>query len=61
VLFKKKAQLQDLIGGSNTDRLVLNAHLYALADKYRIEDLKLLATAKFLKVALQSWRSKAFG
>lgn len=54
------AKLQDLAPSSDADRVVINAHLYALADKYGIEDLKNLAKAKFTKAVEHSWRSEAF-
>lgn len=57
---KKKARLQDLALDSNADRIIVNAQVYALADKYAIEDLKRLAEAKFTESAEKSWRSEAF-
>lgn len=55
-----KARLQDLAQNSDANRIVINAQLYALADKYGIEDLKRLALAKFSNAAEQNWRSEAF-
>ena len=57
---KEKSRLQDFVENPDAERLVVNVDLYTLADKYGIEDLKLLAKAKFSKAALQNWKSAAF-
>lgn len=52
--------LQDYGGDLDTARLTVNTLMYALADKYEIEDLKALAKAKFEQAVLQDWESQAF-
>jgi len=52
--------LQDYGGDLDTERLTVNTLMYALADKYEIEDLKALAKAKFEQAVLQDWESRAF-
>lgn len=56
----EKLRLQGLPETLDTERIVVNANLYALADKYGIPDLKLLAKTKFSTAAAQNWRSEAF-
>jgi len=40
--------------------LVINARMYALADKFGIEDLKKLAREKFASVAVRDWNKRWF-
>lgn len=56
----EKSRLRDFVPDPDTEKLVVNVDLYALADKYGIEDLKLLAKAKFSMAAEQNWKSEAF-
>ncbi|KAK5080168.1 hypothetical protein LTR05_008774 [Lithohypha guttulata] len=44
----------------NTARLVVNTLVYALADKYEIDDLKAQAKQKFEEAVVQDWDSQAF-
>ncbi|KIX05919.1 uncharacterized protein Z518_03893 [Rhinocladiella mackenziei CBS 650.93] len=43
-----------------TTELSTNARMYALADKYEIDDLRELAREKFANAAARDWKSKAF-
>lgn len=44
----------------DTERLTINTLMYALADKYAIDDLKVLAKTKFEEAVVQDWDSQAF-
>lgn len=44
----------------NDNRLTINTLMYAMADKYAIEDLKLLAKTKFENAAADDWETSAF-
>ena len=57
---RETTHLQDDERDLDTARLTVNALMYALADKYEIEDLKLLALSKFATAADQDWESLAF-
>ncbi|KAJ9654151.1 hypothetical protein H2198_006770 [Neophaeococcomyces mojaviensis] len=57
---KKTLHLPDLDTDSLMERLTVNAKMYALADKFDIQDLKLLARDKFESATTQDWESMAF-
>ena len=51
---------QPLSTDPKNEKLVTNVLVYALADKYGINDLKLLAQSKFDEAVKESWMSEAF-
>ncbi|KAK5093979.1 hypothetical protein LTS08_008763 [Lithohypha guttulata] len=55
-----KLRLRDHDQDVSTARLVVNTLMYALADKYEIDDLKALAKQKFEEAVVQDWDSQAF-
>jgi hypothetical protein len=61
---KKKGSIQRHLKNDsedvNTSRLSTNTRIYALADKYAIEDLKMLAKTKFVEAVSEDWESKSF-
>lgn len=62
---KKKPQaivprLEDDGADLDTTRLTTNTMMYALADRFYIDDLKVLARTKFREAAKEDWNSKSF-